>query len=47
MALQRINIEIDTRCNARCFYCDTGNKSAIHIGKRWMSIYSRASLTMR
>jgi len=20
-------IEIDTRCNARCFYCDTGNKS--------------------
>src|SRR5437879_1247992 len=27
MALEEFFVEIDTRCNARCFYCDTGNKS--------------------
>jgi len=27
VALKEFFIEIDTRCNARCFYCDTGNKS--------------------
>jgi len=35
MALTEMSIEIDTRCNARCFYCDTGNKSrAPH--RKWM-----------
>lgn len=27
MALQDFFIEIETRCNARCYFCDTGNKS--------------------
>lgn len=36
-ALEEMFIEIDTRCNARCFYCDTGNKSrAPH--RKWMDV---------
>ena len=30
-------IEIDTRCNARCFYCDTGNQSR-DAHRKWMSV---------
>lgn len=36
-ALNEMFIEIDTRCNARCFYCDTGNQSrAVH--REWMDV---------
>jgi molybdenum cofactor biosynthesis enzyme MoaA len=33
--MEEMSIEIDTRCNARCFYCDTGNQSrSPH--RKWM-----------
>jgi len=37
LAVAEMFIEIDARCNARCFYCDTGNQSRLP-HRKWMDV---------